>query len=83
MKTLEDIRTEIDEIDEQLMVLLDKRIELVKEVKELKRANNIAVLDEKREQDIYKNIVKNCSNSKVITTIYHKILDETKNLQRG
>ena len=52
MNDLKNLRKEIDLIDDELMKLLIKRFHLSIEVKKVKQINNIAVLDNKREQEI-------------------------------
>jgi len=51
-KSLEDWRKQIDVIDEKLLDILAKRIEVVKEIGEYKKANGIRPLDKKRWQEI-------------------------------
>ena len=56
MKTkLEDLRKQIDEIDDLIVSLLAKRMETVKKVGQLKKNNNIPVLDESRWQKVIKS----------------------------
>lgn len=57
MKTLEEARIEIDQIDRQLAVLFEERMKLVRDVALYKVANQMAVFDAKREQQV---IEKNC-----------------------
>ncbi len=52
MRDLNEIRKEINEIDEQLIKLFVRRMNCAKDVGEYKKANNIAVLNEKREREI-------------------------------
>lgn len=49
---LEALREEIDQVDKELRPLLEKRMQIVQHVAEVKQQNNIAVLDAKREQAI-------------------------------
>ena len=56
MKTkLEDLRKQIDEIDDLIVSLLAKRMETVKKVGQLKKKNNIPVLDKSRWQKVIKS----------------------------
>ncbi len=54
MQELEHLRTIIDDIDSQLLCLLAKRQEIVKQVGEFKLKQNIPVLDQAREDSLYK-----------------------------
>jgi len=56
MKTqLDSLRKQIDEIDDLIVSLLAKRMETVKKVGQLKKKNNIPVLDESRWQKVIKS----------------------------
>lgn len=52
MRDLSEIRTEIDSIDNELIDLFKRRMDCAKEVGYYKKANNVAVLNEKRENEI-------------------------------
>lgn len=58
MRDLNDIRTEIDSIDNQLIELFKRRMDCAKEVGFYKKANNIPVLNEKRENEILDEVEK-------------------------
>ena len=52
MRDLSEIRTEIDEIDSQLIALFKRRMDCAKEVGYYKKEKNIPVLNQKREDEI-------------------------------
>lgn len=52
MNNLEDLRKKIDKIDSELMPLFTERMKCSADVAEYKRANNMPVLDKKRETEI-------------------------------
>ncbi|MEG0274372.1 chorismate mutase [Amedibacillus sp. YH-ame10] len=57
MSLLEDARKQINEVDEQMAELFEKRMQAVEDVIHYKQENNLAVLDTSREQEILdKNI---------------------------
>ena len=58
MKDLIECRKEIDEIDEQLMRLFEKRMHVVKDVIAYKKANHMEIFQSAREKDV---IEKNVS----------------------
>jgi monofunctional chorismate mutase len=62
MKDLQELRTEIDEIDRQLVALFEKRMNTVIQVAEYKRANNIPVLNATREQQVIDKCVSLLEN---------------------
>ena len=58
MNTLEEARSEIDEADEQLVKLFEKRFRAVKNVIRWKMENGMEILDRSREEAI---LSRNCS----------------------
>jgi len=58
MDFLDKKRNEIDQVDEKLIELLEKRFEIIKEVKDYKKEKGFAVENKKREEEVlqrYKN----------------------------
>ena len=55
MKTLEESRKRIDEIDNEIIKLYEERMHVVKDVINYKLMNNIAILDSNRESKMLKN----------------------------
>lgn len=57
--TLEEIRGEIDEIDEKLLPLFLRRMECARQVAAVKQKKNLPVFNEEREQEILDGVSKN------------------------
>ena len=57
-KKLEEYRKEIDKIDKTLVDYLNKRAEIVSEIKKLKEKNGVSLYNAKREEKLMDNIVK-------------------------
>lgn len=74
-------RLEIDELDNKIMSLLDKRFELTTEIGSIKKVEKKVVLDINREENIL-NKTSKYSHSPQIRSIYNTIMDESKSLQR-
>ncbi len=81
MDKLEELRILINEIDDEIMSLLDKRFSLSIEVGKVKSISNTSVLDTKRE-DYILDKTSNYSHSPQVDTVYKKIMEESKFLQR-
>lgn len=56
MRDLNEIRQEINQIDEQIIKLFIQRMNCAKDVGEYKKANNIPVLNQNRETEILNNV---------------------------
>lgn len=69
---LEQLRDGINNIDHQLMELLDKRFELVKQVGAYKKENKLPIVDNDRQKFILEK-ANNFNNSSSIKKIYHQI----------
>lgn len=52
MDALEKARIEIDEIDEKMLRLFERRMEVSAEIGRIKKENGMPIRDEKREQDL-------------------------------
>ncbi len=74
---LEDLRKQIDGIDESIVNLLAKRIETVKKVGQLKKKSNIPVLDKSRWQKVIK------SKKGYIKKIYNIIHDHALEIEKS
>ena len=55
---LEEIRKEIDKIDNEILAMLAKRKALAKEIALIKKSRKMPILDEKREAELIKRLKK-------------------------
>lgn len=77
---LDEYRLKIDEIDQKINNLLDERFDIAKEISKIKKKENINLTDNKREQEIFKNLEdKRYSKDKI--EIYKKIIEQSKKIQ--
>lgn len=52
MDKLKEYRVEINQVDQELLKLFRKRLAIVRKVGELKKKNNLLVVDKKREREL-------------------------------
>ena len=79
---LSELRKEIDEVDEQLIPLLIRRMEIAGEVAKYKVENNIPVLNSAREQEILDKVEEKCGKyGNTIKTVYSATMDASRALQ--
>ena len=77
------LRDDIDLIDNQIIQLLDQRLELVKEIGIYKKERKIEVLDSKRERIIIDKINSmDIKNKTQIIEIYLCMMKISKDMQR-
>ena len=62
METLEELRVKLDEIDDQIVNLYEKRMEICAHVGEYKIQTGKKVLDRQREKEKLENVAGKASN---------------------
>lgn len=87
MGEIEELRKEIDRIDDSLLALLLQRKSIVEQIGKLKKINKLNIFDKNREQQILKKIEDfskkhNISNDD-LSDIFKKIMDYSKKVQGG
>lgn len=85
MKSLELIRKNIDEIDEKMRVLFEKRMDCIKEVAEYKLKKNEKLFDPKREEIIIEKNIKLLKNEEyniAYVNFIHVLMDSSKEFQK-
>lgn len=82
---LEEIRQEIDRVDDALVALLEKRMNLVGQVVDFKKSIGKAVLDNKREEVIISRVadkVENKDYQAAIVATFSDILKHSRTFQK-
>ena len=79
------IRKEIDDVDKQLYILLQKRMELVNEVAQYKESNKSCIRDVHREKQVLDRIGEYVSPEYVswVKDIYKNIMGVSRNYQKN
>jgi chorismate mutase len=75
-KTLEKLREEINAADDELVKVLAKRMEIVKEIGKIKKENNVTALDEKRWQEVLERVLENAQKHVLSQNFIKKIYEE-------
>ena len=81
---LDNIRQEIDKIDDQIVQLLEERMHLVEGVVAYKKASGKAILDTKREEAIFekvRNRVEDKQYQETIVATFSDILKRSRDYQ--
>lgn len=83
--TLDELRQQIDLIDDQMLQLLNQRMEIVKEVGNLKRTTNTVIYRPEREKSIIDRLTEQSKgkllNRSAIEAIYLEIFAVSRNLE--
>lgn len=81
---LDKYRQEINQIDEELIELLEKRFTVTKAVGVYKQQNNVPVLNQNREQEIIEKIEQlQLENEKYVIELYLQLMKISKDQQNG
>ena len=84
-KSLDAIRKEIDKVDRELTVLIQKRMDLVSEVAELKAQTGKDVLDKSREEKVIQNVISMVRNREYkdsVKAIFEYIMQCSREYQK-
>lgn len=84
-KSLDAIREEIDKVDRELSVLIQKRMDLVSEVAELKARTGKDVLDKSREEEVIQNVislVRNREYEDSVKAIFEYLMQSSREFQK-
>lgn len=82
--TLEDLRKQIDSLDDQLLNILNQRMEVVKHVGELKKTTNTVIYRPEREKQIIDRLAelsKGLMSRSAIEAIYLEVFAVSRNLE--
>ena len=76
MNTIDEIRKEIDLLDDALVQVIAKRMELVHEIGKLKKEMNLEPLDEERWQNVVERIKEIAKKYNLSEELVKKIFEE-------
>ena len=86
MSELERYRKKIDEVNDKILKLLSKRVDIVKKVKQYKQKHNIPITDKGREKVIFEKLGKKAEEFDLSKTSYKEIFEaiirHSKQVQR-
>lgn len=81
MKTIEEIRTEINAIDEEMAHLFEKRMNCVSQIGEIKKEKGLPFFDSSRELEVINSNVKNIKNDE-LKSYYVDFLNNTMRVSK-
>ena len=81
MNEIEGLREEIDKVDREIVQLLNKRIELVLHIGELKNRDELAVEDLEREKEILSKLRGDKLDGGFLRNLYEVIFRYSKSKQ--
>ena len=86
MRTLDDLRNDIDRVDEVLVRLLNERARVACEIGRLKKEQGIEVYQPEREKQVIAHVrgiaVEGPLGADAIARLFDRIIDEARRLER-
>lgn len=85
MKDIKELREKINKIDQEMAALYENRMNAVNEIAEYKIANNLAILDKSREQEVLERNLGYISNDELLplySRFIQELMGESKAYQR-
>lgn len=81
---LDDYREEIDRIDEQIIELFGRRMEVARRIGEYKKENGLNILDSAREEEKLKKVSQLAEEDmeEYCLILYNKIMEVSREYQR-
>lgn len=83
---IEELRKDIDKLDNQIIELIRKRFALVSKVADYKKKNDIPVEDSEREKKLLESKKELAAelgiDSNLIEKIFNELLEESRNIQK-
>jgi chorismate mutase len=83
--TIEDLRSEIDRIDTNLLNIFNLRASLALQIGELKKESGLPVFDPNREKQIFQRMKQENPgplDDQAIVRLFERVIDESRRLER-
>ncbi|MCX6623198.1 MAG: chorismate mutase [Acidobacteria bacterium] len=78
-------REGIDEVDRRILDLLNQRTKIVEEIGRIKREQQMAIYEPKREDQVYRNVTESNRGplpAEAVKRVFERIIDEMRTVQR-
>ena len=82
MKTIFQLRDEVDAIDSKILDLLSERMKLIKKIAKQKKKTNLLILDKKREEEVNKSWLSKAESLELETRTVQSILEEVLKMSK-
>ena len=83
---LDNLRNQIDNTDNEIMILIKRRLQTSRKIAEYKLKNGMEIYQPEREQEIVNKLISKATtmniNSRFITKIFDEIFEESKKIQQ-
>lgn len=83
--TIDEIRSEIDRLDDELLKIFNQRATLALKIGEIKKESGLAVYDPEREKNIFLRMKRENPgplDNQAIVRLFERVIDESRRLER-
>ncbi|MGB0202741.1 MAG: chorismate mutase [Acholeplasmataceae bacterium] len=83
--TIDQLRNKIDAIDAEMIQLFESRMKIVKDIGELKKRNQLNVLDQNREAQVISKVVSRLQNKTLepyVIQLFETLMNVSKDYQK-
>ncbi len=83
--TIDEIRSKIDFLDDELLKIFNQRAALALKIGEIKKENSLAIYDPEREKKIFLRMKKanpGPLDDQAIVRLFERVIDESRRLER-
>ncbi len=83
--TIDEIRSKIDFLDDELLKIFNQRAALALKIGEIKKENSLAIYDPEREKKIFLRMKKENPgplDDQAIVRLFERVIDESRRLER-
>jgi len=83
--TIDDIRREIDRLDDELLQIFNQRADLALKIGELKKEHNLPIYDPSREKKIFDKMKADNPgplDNAAVVRLFERVIDESRSLER-
>ncbi len=83
--TIDEIRSAIDSLDDELLRIFNQRAALALKIGEIKKASGLAIYDPEREKKIFMRMKRENSgplDDQAIVRLFERVIDESRRLER-
>lgn len=81
MKDMNQLREEINEIDDKLLTLLEERFKVSKGIGEYKKSNSLQIFVKPREEEILQKVSEHTSHPTITRNIFASIMRQSRQIQ--
>jgi monofunctional chorismate mutase len=83
--TIDQLRNKIDAIDAEIIKLFESRMKIVKDIGELKKNNQLSVIDQNREDQVKAKVVSRLQNKALeayVLQLFETLMSVSKDYQQ-